>query len=166
MNTDVRRSIYVAVMSATDYKDAHNRISKLRLKRSQELEIPRVLTHCASAEESYNPFYSLISRTFCSERRLRVAFQFSLWNLFRRIGEDLADKQEDSDENDDDKLQLRNLVNLAKFFGVLIAEDGIGVGVLKVISNCFSTLVQSLSILNLIAGTEFRLLESQNPDLS
>lgn len=140
MNTDVRRSIFVAVMSATDYKDAHNRISKLRLKRSQELEIARVLTHCASAEESYNPFYSLISRSFCSERRLRVAFQFSLWNLFRRIGEDLEDNAEDSDENDDDNLQLRSLVNLAKFFGVLIAEDGIGVGVLKVISNCFSTL--------------------------
>lgn len=147
MNTDVRRSIFVAVMSATDFKDAHNRISKLRLKRSQELEIPRVLTHCASAEESYNPFYSLISRSFCSERRLRVAFQFSLWNLFKRIGEDGEDNGEDSDENGDDELQLRSLVNLAKFFGVLIAEDGIGVGVLKVISNCSPAPFQSLSIL-------------------
>ena len=166
MNTDVRRSIFVAVMSATDYKDAYNRISKLRLKRSQELEIPRVLTHCASAEESYNPFYSLISRNFCSERRLRVAFQFSLWNLFKRIGGDREDNGEDSEENGKDELQLRSLVNLAKFFGVLIAEDGIGVGVLKVISNYFSTPFQFLSILNLVAGTGFHLLESQNADLS
>lgn len=134
MNTDVRRSIFVAVMSATDYKDARNRISKLRLKRSQELEIPRVLTHCVSAEESYNPFYSLISRSVCSEKRIRMAFQFSLWNLFKRMGEDGEDNGEDANENDEDELQLRNLVNLAKFFGVLIAEDGIGVGVLKVVS--------------------------------
>ena len=166
MNTDVRRSIFVAVMSATDYKDAYNRISKLRLKRSQELEIPRVLTHCASAEESYNPFYSLISRNFCSERRLRVAFQFSLWNLFKRMGEDPEDNGKDSEENGEDELQLRSLVNLAKFFGVLIAEDGIGVGVLKVISNCCFTPFQFLSILKIVAGTEFRLLESQNADLS
>lgn len=166
MNTDVRRSIFVAVMSATDYKDAHNRISKLRLKRSQELEIPRVLTHCAGAEETYNPFYLLISRSLCSDRRLRVAFQFSLWNLFKRMGEGLEDKGEDSDENGDDELQLRSFVNLAKFFGVLIAEDGIGVGVMKVRSNCSSTPFHSLSILNLVTGTKFRLLESQNPDIS
>lgn len=134
MNTDVRRSIFVAVMSATDYKDAHNRISKLRLKRSQELEIPRVLTHCVSAEESYNPFYSLIARSVCSDKRLRMAFQFSLWNFFKRIGEVDVDMGEDPDENDEDELQLRSLVNLAKFFGALIAEDGIGVGVLKVVS--------------------------------
>jgi nucleolar MIF4G domain-containing protein 1 len=134
MNTDVRRSIFVAIMSATDYKDAHNRISKLRLKKNQELEIPRVLIHCASAEENYNPFYSLISRRVCSERKLKMAFQFSLWNLFKRMGEDRESKQEDpdDDEDKDDELQLRSIVNLAKLFGVLIAEDGLGIGVLKV----------------------------------
>lgn len=133
MNTDVRRSIFVAIMSATDYKDAHNRISKLRLKRSQELEIPRVLIHCASAEESYNPFYSLIARRVCSDRKIRMAFQFSLWNLFKRMGEDREDEKEGlDDEDDEDELQLRSLVNLAKFFGVLVAEDGLGIGVLKV----------------------------------
>lgn len=161
INTDVRRSIFVAVMSATDYKDAHNRISKLRLKKSQELEIPRVLIHCASAEENYNPFYSLISRRVCSERKLRMAFQFTLWNLFKRMGEDREENGEDPDEDGEDELQLRSLVNLAKLFGVLIAEDGIGVGVLKVIS----TVPRSLSILNLVAGTEFHLLKAQNPHL-
>jgi nucleolar MIF4G domain-containing protein 1 len=121
-------------MSATDYKDAHNRISKLRLKKSQQLEIPRVLIHCASAEEDYNPFYSLISRRVCSERKLKMAFQFSLWNLFKRMGEDRENKQEDpdDDEDKDDELQLRSIVNLAKLFGALIAEDGLGIGVLKV----------------------------------
>lgn len=166
MNTDVRRSIFVAVMSATDYKDAHNRISKLRLKRTQELEIPRVLTHCASAEESYNPFYSLISRSFCSERRLRVAFQFSLWNLLKRMGEDHEDNGEDSDEDEDHELQLRSLVNLAKFFGVLIAEDGIGIGVLKVMWIDCAVPFQSLSVLKLVTGVEFCLLKSQNSDFS
>ena len=147
MNTDVRRSIFVAIMSATDYKDAQNRISKLRLKRSQELEIPRVLIHCASAEESYNPFYSLIARRVCSDRKIKMAFQFSLWNLFKRMGEDREDEKEGPDDEDEDELQLRSLVNLAKFFGVLVAEDGLGIGVLKV-TLPFSMPYQSYQILN------------------
>jgi nucleolar MIF4G domain-containing protein 1 len=132
MNTDIRRSIFVAIMSATDFKDAHNRISKLRLKKSQELEIPRVLIHCAGAEESYNPFYALISRRVCSDKKLKMAFQFSLWNLFKRMGEDREDKEEPPDQGEEDELQLQSLVNLAKMFGVLIAEGGLGIGVLKV----------------------------------
>lgn len=132
MNTDIRRSVFIAIMSATDFKDAHNRISKLRLKKSQELEIPRVLIHCAGAEESYNPFYALISRRICSDKKLKMAFQFSLWNLFKRMGEVREDREETPDEVEEDELQLRSLVNLAKMFGVLIAEDGLGIGVLKV----------------------------------
>ena len=135
MNTDVRRSIFIAIMSATDYKDAYLRLQKLRLKKAQELEIPKVIIHCAGAEEVYNPFYSLIARRVCSERKLKMAFQFSLWDLFRRMGEgknDGSDGSDDSDDSDGDALSLRSLVNLAKLFGVLIAEGGLKISVLKV----------------------------------
>ncbi|EEP81284.1 predicted protein [Uncinocarpus reesii 1704] len=50
MNTQVRRSIFVAILSASDCQDAHVRLTKLRLKRNQETEIPQVLIHCASEE--------------------------------------------------------------------------------------------------------------------
>ncbi|CAG8825292.1 15021_t:CDS:2, partial [Dentiscutata erythropus] len=46
MNTDVRRSIFVILMSGEDYVDAFERLLKLGLKEVQAREIPRVLIHC------------------------------------------------------------------------------------------------------------------------
>ncbi len=135
MNTDVRRSIFIAIMSATDYKDAYLRLQKVRLKKSQELEIPKVLIHCAAAEKAFNPFYSLLARRLCSDRKLKMAFQFSLWDLFKRMGEGQDGSEEDSDDHDEDsanKLSLRSLVNLAKLYGTLISDGGLTMSVLKV----------------------------------
>ena len=134
MNTDVRRSIFVSIMSATDYRDAHMRLLKLRLKKSQELEIPKVLIHCAGAEKIYNPYYTLIARKLCSDRKLKMAFQFSLWGLFKRMGEGEEGIDEELDEQDeqDDALGMRSIVNLAKLYGILVAEGGLDLGVLKV----------------------------------
>ena len=133
MNTDVRRSIFIAVMSATDHNDAYARLVKLRLKKSQELEIPKVLIHCAGAEKVYNPFYTILSRRVCSDKKLKMSFQFSLWDLFKQMGEG-EDEPRGNDEQYEGKIGLRSLVNQAKMFGVLIAEGGLGIGVLKVCS--------------------------------
>ncbi|KAL8760766.1 MAG: hypothetical protein Q9184_003074, partial [Pyrenodesmia sp. 2 TL-2023] len=132
MNTDVRRSIFVAIMSATDYNDAFQRLMKLRLKKSQELEIPKVIIHCAGAETGYNPYYTLLARRVCSDRKLKMAFQFSLWDLFKRMGEGVDDDENERDKEDDEKLGTRSIVNLAKMFGTLIAEGGLSLNVLKV----------------------------------
>ncbi|KAE8374282.1 hypothetical protein BDV26DRAFT_296135 [Aspergillus bertholletiae] len=140
MNTDVRRSIFVAIMSATDYQDAHVRILKLRLKKAQEYEVPRVLTHCSMEEETYNPYYTLIARRLCGEsgRRLKVSFMFTLWNIFKRMGEtgDMDDDEDDADFNEDDENQLpmKAIVNLAKMYGSLIADNTLTLGILKTLN--------------------------------
>lgn len=159
MNTDVRRSIFIAVMSATDYNDAYVRLMKLRLKKSQELEIPKVLIHCAGAEKLYNPFYTFLSRRVCSDKKLKMSFQFSLWDLFKQMGEG-EEQPREYDEGDEGKLGLRSLVNLARMFGVLIAEGGLGLGVLKVCliillcHNVFTlTFIESHSCLSTIQDT-------------
>ena len=141
MNTDVRRSIFVSIMSATDYRDAHLRLLKLHLKKIQEQEIPKVLIHCAGAEKIYNPYYTLIARRLCSNRKLRMAFQFSLWGLFKRMGEGEDGIEEELDDHDeqDDALGMRSIVNLAKLYGILIAEGGLDLSILKV------SLVEALS---------------------
>ncbi|WEW60171.1 suppressor of glycerol defect [Emydomyces testavorans] len=133
MNTEVRRSIFVAIMSASDYQDAHVRLTKLRLKRNQETEIPHVLIHCASEEETYNPYYTLIARKLCGERRMKVAFQFPLWDVFKRLGErgNLDDDDYYSADEEDRVLSTRNIVNLAKLYGSLIADGGLTLGILK-----------------------------------
>ncbi|OJD32656.1 nuclear protein [Diplodia corticola] len=135
MNTDIRRSIFISIMSASDFKDAHLRLMKLRLKKTQELEIPRVLIRCAGAEQSYNPYYTLIAKRLCSDKPLKKAFQFSLWDLFKRMGE--KDEMDDADfdeEDGEEGLTTRSIVNLAKMFGTLIAEGGLSIAVLKTLN--------------------------------
>lgn len=138
MNTDVRRAIFVSIMSAEDYKDAHTRLTKLRLKRAQEIEIPRVLIHCAGAEQVYNPYYTIIARKLCANRKLKMAFQFCLWSLFKAMGEgddDATNHGYDGDEEEQDQMSTRKIVNLAKFFGTLIAEGTLELAILKVGQN-------------------------------
>jgi nucleolar MIF4G domain-containing protein 1 len=48
MNTDVRRSIFVVLMTSEDYADAYERLLKLGLKDKQEREIARVIVQCCS----------------------------------------------------------------------------------------------------------------------
>ncbi|RAL10299.1 MIF4G domain-containing protein, partial [Aspergillus homomorphus CBS 101889] len=142
MNTDVRRSIFVAIMSATDYQDAHVRLLKLRLKRAQEFEIPRVLTHCAMEEVAHNPYYTLIARRLCGEmgRRIKVSFMYTLWNIFKRMGEngDMDDDDSDGgfggDEDENNKLDMKAIVNLAKMYGSLVVDGTLNLGILKILN--------------------------------
>lgn len=135
MNTDVRRAIFVALMSAADHRDAHVRLRTLRLRKRQEVEVARVLMRCAGAERAYNAFYTLVARRLCGERRLRVAFRFALWDLFGRMGEGGGGGGGGGDDGkgeEEEGMGMRTIVNLARMFGVLIVEGGLGLGVLKV----------------------------------
>lgn len=138
MNTDIRRAIFVTIMSANDYKDAHIKLVKLNLKRAQEVEIPRVLLHCVGAEKQYNPYYTLIARKLCGEHKQRMAFQFALWDFFKRLGERANDEDEAESEEDEEGergVNMAVLVNYAKMFGNLVATGGLGLNVLKVRCN-------------------------------
>ncbi|KAG9231427.1 hypothetical protein BJ875DRAFT_506667 [Amylocarpus encephaloides] len=130
MNTDVRRAIFITIMSATDCQDAYLKLLKLKLKKVQEYEIPKVIVHCSGAESTYNPYYTLIAKKVCGDRKLKTAFQYCLWDLFKKMGES-TDEDDDSRDEDDEGLSTRHIVNLAKMFGTLIVDGGMGLGVLK-----------------------------------
>jgi nucleolar MIF4G domain-containing protein 1 len=130
MNTDVRRSIFVAIMSASDYEDAYTRLLKLQLNKTRQREIPNVIMQCVGAERQYNPYYTLVARKICSDRKARWSFQDCLWKLFRRLGESVFGDEVD-DEDEDEAIDLRRLVNTAKMFGVLIAHGALSLAVLK-----------------------------------
>ncbi|OIW26827.1 hypothetical protein CONLIGDRAFT_635080 [Coniochaeta ligniaria NRRL 30616] len=131
MNTDVRRSIFVAVLSATDYEDAYVRLLKLRLNKDRQREIPNVLIQCAGAEAQYNPYYTLIAKRICTDRKIRWSFQDALWKLFRRLGESIFGDDAEEEEDEDDKVDMRRLVNVAKMYGALVADGALGLAVLK-----------------------------------
>lgn len=132
MNTDIRRAIFVSIMSASDFKDAQIRLSKLNLKKSQETEIPRVLVHCAGAEKTYNPYYTVLARKICSDHKSRKSFQFALWDIFKSLGEkqDAAEDSDDEDESSADT-SLRKLVNQGKMYGTLIGRKALPITSLK-----------------------------------
>ena len=113
MNTDVRRSIFISILSATDYEDAYHRILKLRLNKERQREIPNVIVQCSGAEQHYNPYYTLIAKKFCGDRKIRWAFQDSLWRMFRRLGESVFGEDAD-DDDEDETIDMRRVVNVAK----------------------------------------------------
>ncbi|EXJ84892.1 hypothetical protein A1O3_05567 [Capronia epimyces CBS 606.96] len=132
MNTDVRRSIFVALLSAVDCQDAHMRLLKLRLKRAQEQEIPRVLLRCAAGENPYNHYYTLVAKRLCQDKRMRKAFQFALWGFFRRMGE-TPDLDDDDDVAEEESVDMSEIANLAKLYAHLILDGAETLGVLKVL---------------------------------
>jgi nucleolar MIF4G domain-containing protein 1 len=133
MNTDIRRAIFISIMSASDFKDAQLRLSKLNLKRSQEMEIPRVIVHCAGAEKTYNPYYTVLARKVCSDHKTRKSFQFALWDIFKSLGEkqDATDESDDEEDDTGSDTSLRKLVNQGKLYGTLIGRKALPITSLK-----------------------------------
>jgi len=130
MNTDVRRAIFMSILDASDIKDAHMRLLKLHLKNKQQLEIPRVLLHCASTETAYNPYYTLIARKLCGDRKIRKAFQFAVLGIFRRMGEQ-GPNEDDTEIEPEEQMSTSKIVNVAKLYGSLIADGGLSITLLK-----------------------------------
>jgi nucleolar MIF4G domain-containing protein 1 len=133
MNTDVRRAIFMSILDASDIKDAHMRLLKLHLKNKQQLEIPRVLLHCASTETAYNPYYTLIARKLCGDRKIRKAFQFAVLGIFRRMGEQ-GPNEDDTEIDPEEQMSTSKIVNVAKLYGYLIADGGLSITCLKTLN--------------------------------
>jgi nucleolar MIF4G domain-containing protein 1 len=129
MNTDVRRAVFIALVAAADVQDAYLRILKLGLNKHNRREIANVLVQCSSAQQHYNPYYTLVAGKFCGDSRIRYAFQDVMWTLFRRLGEPLFG--EEAEDEDDEAAENRRLINVAKMFGNLIVDSNASIAVLK-----------------------------------
>ena len=118
MNTDVRRKIFIAMMGAEDYLDAHTRLVKLKLKRGQQPEMVRVLMECCGQEGVFNKYYALLGERLCeSYREFRFALQFAFWDAFKQLPE----------------LSLHRAANTAKLLAQLVSRDSVPLTCLKVI---------------------------------
>ncbi|PKC09751.1 hypothetical protein RhiirA5_356315 [Rhizophagus irregularis] len=139
MNTDVRRSIFVVIMSSEDYVDAFERLLKLNLKEVQEREIPRVLLHCCGNEKTHNPYYALISQKLCEhDHSFKITFQYCLWDFLRECGENDIGGMElvktIQTSSTAEKIPLRKIVNLSKLYAFLITGGQLSVIILKTVS--------------------------------
>ncbi|KAL3231113.1 Suppressor of glycerol defect protein 1 [Nakaseomyces bracarensis] len=139
MNTEVRRAIFISIMSAQDYIEASTKIEKLGLKNKQALEIPKVIIHCLLAEganNGYNPYYALVaSKLYELNSTLTKSFQFVFWDILKKFEDKSnydseAEEEETEEEMDEDK-SIRKILSQGKFFGSLMAEGILKLDVFK-----------------------------------
>lgn len=153
MNTDVRRAVFIALMSSEDYVDACDRLQRLKLRSKQEREIPRVILHCCCNEEIYNPFYQVVATRLCAQRSIRKTFQFALWDFLTELEGGLRNEQDDDDDMDldreermeklkrqgdlaaneeiTDEQKLRKTVHMARLYASFAAEGITSLDILK-----------------------------------
>ncbi|KAK7033227.1 MIF4G/MA4-domain-containing protein [Favolaschia claudopus] len=138
MNTDIRRSIFVVLMSSDDYVDACERLSQLNLTELQQREIVRVLLHCCGNEKSYNPYYTLVCQHLCrSSHAYKITLQFCLWDFLRDLGEtnvggaEVIKSLKDEGGFDIKTVSSTRLTNVAKAYAWWIAKDCVALGILK-----------------------------------
>lgn len=132
MNTDVRRAIFVSIMSAEDYMDSFMKLEKLRLKKSQKGEILNILMHCATMESTYNAYYAVLAKKLCDDHLMRRSLQLNMWDFLKELdGDDAATNILGESEDEE---RLAKILNMGRFFGTLIGEGSLSLNILRVIN--------------------------------
>ncbi|KAJ2275324.1 suppressor of glycerol defect [Coemansia sp. RSA 451] len=138
MNTDIRRSIFITLLSSDDYADAFERLLKLDLKNAQAREMMRVILHCSGQEQAYNPYYTLVAYKLCSyHNTYRLTMQYALWDFLRELGEsDVGGLGRISEESSSlgANVPLRRIVNLAKTYAWLVDKQVLSLLILKTVT--------------------------------
>ncbi|KAM3501227.1 hypothetical protein MY10362_005728 [Beauveria mimosiformis] len=132
-STMAQVAIFTALMSANDYEHGYRQFVNLKLKKDDQLGIARVLVQCVGSETEYNEFYALVANQACSNKKLRFAFQDRLWKIFRGLGESMfGDDADDEETADSERMRdPRRLANVAQFYAALVADDSLGIAILK-----------------------------------
>lgn len=138
MNTEIRRGIFVVLMSSEDYVDAQERLSQLKLTEVQQREIIRVILHCCGNEKAYNPYYTLVGQQLCRmSHSHKITLQFCLWDFLRDMGETNVGGAEiiknlGEDAGFDVKsISSTRIKNIAGAYGWWIAKDCCTLAILK-----------------------------------
>jgi len=120
-NTDLvnlRRTIYLTIMSSIDPEECCHKLMKVQLPAGQEPELPSMIIECCSQEKTYSKFYGLIGERFAKINRMWTElFEQSFAKYYDTIH----------------RYETNRLRNIARFFGHLISSDAIGWHVLSVV---------------------------------
>lgn len=66
---NLRRTIYLTIMSSLDFEEAGHKLLKIKMAQGQEQEIPIMILECASQERTYIRYYGLLGARFCMLRK-------------------------------------------------------------------------------------------------
>ncbi|KIX01541.1 pre-mRNA-splicing factor cwc22 [Rhinocladiella mackenziei CBS 650.93] len=120
-NTDLvnlRRTIYLTIMSSLDFEEACHKLMKVQLPPGQEPELPSMIIECCSQEKTYSKFFGLVGERFAKLNRLWTdLFEQSFAKYYDTIH----------------RYETNRLRNIARFFGHLLSTDAIGWHVFSVV---------------------------------
>jgi nucleolar MIF4G domain-containing protein 1 len=147
----IRKQIFITILSSGDYLEAITSLLSLRLKKSQEAEISRVLVMLVGGEERFNPYYLYIAKGLVDRHGMRISLQFCLWDLFRELGEE---EVQIGASGHREEVRMRRIINCAKFYGGLIALGSLPLTILKMLT--FSRLqARTKQLLNIMFSEIF-----------
>ncbi len=137
MNTDARRTVFVTLLTADDYKNAAEQVLMLKLNEVQRREIVRVLVHCVGSEGVYNPYYTLVAQEVCrNDHGMRITLQYCLWDFLRDIGQSEVGGEKFAAAgfaNEDKEVDPRRIANLARAYAWWITHDCLSLQALKTV---------------------------------
>ncbi|KAI1976545.1 pre-mRNA-splicing factor cwc22 [Ophidiomyces ophidiicola] len=120
-NTDLvnlRRTIYLTIMSSIDFEECCHKLMKINLPVGQESELPSMIVECCSQERTYSKFYGLIGERFAKLNRMWTdLFEASFMKYYDTIH----------------RYETNRLRNIARFFGHMLSSDAFGWHVLSII---------------------------------
>lgn len=120
MNTDIKKAVFQAIVSAEDYVQAFENVTRLNLKKQQEREIVKVLVHCCVQEKNlFNKFYGLLAQRLVKfdQQSYKYSLKYTLWDYLKTLG----------------NYDVRQIANLAQLYGMLIGTQDLPMHFLKVL---------------------------------
>ncbi len=116
--TNLRRTIYLTIMSSLDFEESVHKLLKLEIPEGQDIELCNMIVECCSQERTYSKFYGNMGERFCKlHRKWSDNFEQSFRNYYDTIH----------------RYETNRLRNIARFFGHLYSTDSVSWAALSVI---------------------------------
>lgn len=116
---NLRRTIYLVIMSSVDYEECCHKLLKLNIREGQEIELCNMIYECCSQERTYLRFFGLLAQRFCLINP----------DLYSPLFYEMFAKQYQNVH----KLEVNKMRNGAKFFGHLLYTEAINWSCLSII---------------------------------
>lgn len=107
---NLRRTIYLTIMSSVDFEEAGHKLLKIKLEPGQEMELCIMLLECCSQERTYLRYYGLLGQRFC---------------MINKVHQDNFEKCFVQQYSMIHRLETNKLRNVAKFFAHLLGTDAL-----------------------------------------
>ena len=107
---NLRRTIYLTIMSSLDFEECVHKIMKLKIPEGSESEVCTMLLECCSQERTYLRYYGLLGQRFCE---------------ISRVYQDKFDDAFAQQYSIIHRLETNKLRNVAKFFAHLLFTDAL-----------------------------------------